>query len=78
MKVKLTRIGRPDFIPIVGEAVYPPRVGEPFVVRGPYTFAERSYTEVKTSAVTHVLSEGKFRTRNGSLYKIEIIKREWN
>jgi hypothetical protein len=80
MKVKLTKLlpGRKQKKMLTGEASYPPRVGEPFVVCGPYTFEKNSYTQVRTSPVTDVLSDGKFRTVNGSLYKIEILAREWN
>lgn len=79
MKARLTRLAPGTQKTLIsGDAAYPPRVGESFTISGPYNFDTNSYRRVKTSPVTDVMGDGKFRTVNGSLYKIEILARTWN
>lgn len=55
---------------MVGDAVYPPRVGKPFEM----TF---DGDMVKTGKVHKVMGEGLFETVDGNLYRVELLDRVW-
>jgi hypothetical protein len=64
--------------PITGHASYPPRVGHRFQIIAGDALSGNGVREFSSSPVTHVLSDGKFKTQSGSIYQIKIVKHDWN
>jgi hypothetical protein len=77
MRVRLTRLAggaamREDSI--VGEAIYPPRIGKPFEMTAPPLDSAYDIRLVNTSIVVAVHYKGVFTTQSGSRYVIELLE----
>lgn len=84
MKIKLTKISRPEGLPgglrtdvIVGESQGMPKRGKSFTMEAEPLNSNASFRYVNTSIVMQVvdLSENvkRFTTKSGSVYELEVL-----